>query len=112
MNKADQNYPKAVFLFFITMLIFASQDGISKYLAGQYNAMSIVMIRYWAFAIFVLFWYPGKKASNLPLKLICCFCNWRGILLGAQVILAAYQFAELGLVNTHVGFASYPVFVT
>ena len=95
------------------MLIFASQDGISKYLAGQYNAMSIVMIRYWAFAIFVLILVSRQKSIKSAAKTNMPFLQLgRGILLGAQVILAAYQFAELGLVNTHVVFASYPVFVT
>ena len=36
-----------------TMLIFAIQDGISQYLAREYNVFFIVMIRYWFFAIFV-----------------------------------------------------------
>ena len=41
-------------LMVATMLIFAIQDGISQYLAREYNVFFIVMIRYWFFAIFVL----------------------------------------------------------
>ena len=33
---------------------FAIQDGISRYLANEYNVMMVVMIRYWFFAAFVI----------------------------------------------------------
>ena len=36
----------------------------------------------------------------------------RGVLLGLQVCMAAYLFANLGLIDTHVIFASYPLMVT
>ena len=113
LYKNAQNYPKAVVLFLTTMLIFASQDGVSKYLAGEYNAMSIVMIRYWAFAVFVIILVSRQKGIMATAKTNQPWLQLgRGVLLGGQVIMAAYQFAELGLVNTHVIFASYPVFVT
>ena len=35
-------------------LVFSLQDGISKYMATQYNVFFVVMLRYWAFAAFVL----------------------------------------------------------
>ena len=95
------------------MLIFASQDGVSKYLASQYNAVSVVMIRYWAFAAFVLIFVSRKKGIKETARTSQLWMQLgRGVLLGGQVIMAAYQFAVLGLVNTHVVFASYPVFVT
>ena len=33
---------------------FGLQDGLSRLLAEAYNVMSVVTIRYWAFALFVL----------------------------------------------------------
>jgi hypothetical protein len=37
-----------------TTFVFAVQDGISRYLAGEYNVLMVVMIRYWFFAAFVI----------------------------------------------------------
>ncbi len=37
-----------------TVAAFAAQDGFSRALAGEYNTLMVVMIRYWAFAAFVL----------------------------------------------------------
>jgi hypothetical protein len=37
-----------------TTFVFAMQDGISRYLAGEYNVLMVVMIRYWFFAAFVI----------------------------------------------------------
>ena len=34
--------------------VFAMQDGISRHLAGEYNVLMVVMIRYWFFAAFVI----------------------------------------------------------
>ena len=41
-------------LMILTTMIFAAQDGISRYLAAKYNVMTVVMIRYWFFALFVV----------------------------------------------------------
>ena len=38
----------------LTTMVFAVQDGVSRYLAGNYNVLTIVMIPYWFFALFVL----------------------------------------------------------
>ena len=43
-----------ILLMILTTMIFAVQDGISRYLAENYNVLTIVMIRYWAFALFVI----------------------------------------------------------
>ena len=38
----------------LTSMIFACQDGMSRYLASRYDVITVVMIRYWFFALFVL----------------------------------------------------------
>ena len=50
-----KNNPKlGISLMAVTMLLFAIQDGVSQYLAREYNVFFIVMVRYWFFAIFVI----------------------------------------------------------
>ena len=36
---------QGIFLMIATTLVFASQDGISRHLAGEYNTFMVVMIR-------------------------------------------------------------------
>ena len=57
-------------LMAVTMLIFAIQDGISQYLAREYNVFFIVMVRYWFFAIFVIILnhFDVAKLHNLKMK--------------------------------------------
>ena len=51
---AAQDTRKGIALMVATMLVFAMQDGLSRHLAGEYNVLMVVMVRYWFFALFVL----------------------------------------------------------
>ncbi|BBU58030.1 hypothetical protein KU6B_42950 [Mameliella alba] len=59
---AQQNTRLGIWLMVATTFVFALQDGISRHLAGEYNVMMVVMIRYWFFAAFVLT-VAGRKAG-------------------------------------------------
>ena len=48
------NTKGGILLMIATTFVFACQDGISRHLAGEYNTLMVVMIRYWFFAAFVL----------------------------------------------------------
>ena len=96
-----------------TMLIFAIQDGISQYLAREYNVFFIVMIRYWFFAVFV-FVLCSKQPGGLrtvvstrqPFLQI-----FRGALLAFEVIVMITSFTLLGLIESHAVFSIYPLLV-
>ena len=50
-----QDNPRlGIALMILTTLVFAVQDGMSRHLAAHYSVMTVVMIRYWFFAAFVL----------------------------------------------------------
>ena len=49
----QDNPRRGILLMVATTIIFSIQDGISRYLAGSYDIITIVAIRYWFFAIFV-----------------------------------------------------------
>jgi drug/metabolite transporter (DMT)-like permease len=108
-----QNARKGLLFALCAVLIFAAQDGISKHLAQEYPPVFIVMIRYWAFAAFVLVWAaraPGglagaARSSNVPLQL------FRGALLAGQIVVAITAFAVVGLVPTLSLFAAAPLVV-
>ncbi|MEM6743838.1 MAG: DMT family transporter [Pseudomonadota bacterium] len=95
------------------MTIFACQDGISKHLASAYPPVFVAMMRYWAFAAFVLLFalrrpggLRGAAATPIPLLQLA-----RGALLGLQIVVAITAFARIGLVNTLALFASVPLLV-
>ena len=97
----------------ITMLIFAVQDGISQYLAREYNVFFIVMVRYWFFALFVFILcskQPGglRKAISTKQPFLQVF---RGALLALEVIVMITSFTLLGLIESHAIFSIYPLLV-
>ncbi|WP_341368130.1 DMT family transporter [Yoonia sp. BS5-3] len=109
-----QNNPRlGVMLMILTTFVFAVQDGISRHLAGQYNVMMIVMIRYWFFAAFVIAVAARKEgsiraaaATNQPALQI-----FRGVLLSLEICVMVAAFVLLGLVESHAIFACYPLLI-
>ena len=100
-------------LMALTMLIFAVQDGISQYLAREYNVFFIVMVRYWFFALFVVILcskQPGglRKAISTKQPFLQVF---RGALLALEVIVMITSFTLLGLIESHAIFSIYPLLV-
>ena len=100
-------------LMAITMLVFAVQDGISQYLAREYNVFFIVMVRYWFFAIFVFILcskQPGglQRVASTKQPFLQIF---RGVLLAFEVIVMITSFTLLGLIESHAVFSIYPLLV-
>ena len=108
-----QNPRLGIALMVLTTLIFAAQDGISRHLAGEYNVLMVVMIRYWFFGAFVVALaarHPGglRAAAATPQPLLQAF---RGILLAGEICVMVLAFTLLGLVESHAVFACYPLLV-
>jgi len=102
-----------IILMIATVIVFSIQDGLSRYLAESYNVISVVMIRYMFFMLFVMAYSArlsggiiGVATSRQTSLQIA-----RGILLVAQICLAVLSFSTVGLVNFHAVFASYPLMV-
>lgn len=96
-----------------TTLVFAAQDGLSRHLAGEYNVLMIVMIRYWFFAAFVIAVAVRKSGSlraaaqtSQPILQAV-----RGLLLAAEICVMVLAFVLLGLVESHAMFACYPLLI-
>ena len=109
-----QNNTRAgIWLMIATALIFAAQDGLSRYLADKYNVYVVVMIRYWFFAAFVIAISARKRGglravikTTQPL-----LQSLRGALLAAEICVMVTAFTILGLVESHAVFACYPLLV-
>lgn len=110
---STQNTRLGILLMTLASLVFSLQDGISRHLGGQYNISMVVMIRFWAFAAFVLILaarQPGGIRAAVrtayPVQQVL-----RGVLLVAEICLMVVAFVRLGLVESHAVFACYPLLV-
>lgn len=107
------NVRLGVILMLFTTIVFATQDGISRHLADEYNVYMVVMIRYWFFAAFVIAVARRKAggiraAAHTTQPFLQAF---RGVLLAAEVCVMVVAFTLLGLVESHAVFACYPLVV-
>ena len=109
----QQNTRLGILLMVATTFVFAMQDGISRHLAGEYNTLMVVTVRYWFFAAFVIAVATRKAgglgnaaATSQPVLQIA-----RGLLLALEICVAIYGFTLLGLVESHAVFACYPLLV-
>ena len=100
-------------LMVATTLVFAAQDGLSRHLAGEYNVLMVVMIRYWFFAAFVISIAVRQSGSvraaartRQPL-----LQAGRGFLLAAEICVMVLAFVLIGLVESHAMFACYPLLI-
>jgi drug/metabolite transporter (DMT)-like permease len=100
-------------LMIATTVVFATQDGLSRYLAENYNVITVVTIRYIFFMCFVLAFSARQQGGiravanteQLPLQI------GRGLVLVAQICVAIFSFTMVGLVHFHAVFASYPLMI-
>jgi drug/metabolite transporter (DMT)-like permease len=111
---ADRDNPRLGIALMITAtFVFAAQDGVSRYLAGKYDVMTVVMIRYWFFAAFVvaLSAARGGGIARVARTRQPGLQIFRGVLLAAEVVVTVIAFVMLGLIETHAIFAVYPLLV-
>lgn len=104
----------AIGLICLSAFIFATQDGISRYLASTYSPILITMLRYWFFTLFVVvicMRQPGglrqASRSRRPWTQVA-----RGVLLALEIVVTIEAFVRLGLINTHAVFACYPLLIS
>jgi drug/metabolite transporter (DMT)-like permease len=102
-----------IVLMVAAVVIFAVQDGFSRYLASEYNVIMIVMIRYWFFAAFVIA-IAKRQAGSIRAAARTSqpfLQGFRGLLLAAEICVSLVAFVLLGLVETHAIFTCYPLLV-
>ncbi len=109
----ESNDRLGIILMILTSFVFALQDGISRYLAENYSILTVVMLRYWFFAAFVVTLAAARGGgiarvarSGQPLLQI-----FRGILLATEICVMIAGFVLLGLIESHAVFAIYPLLI-
>lgn len=103
------------YLFAISAVcMFAAQDGITKLLVDKYPPVFITMIRFWAFAVFVLVFSACSKGGIR--RAVKTHHPWlqitRGALLALEIVLAVIAYKYAGLAMSQAVIQSTPLFVT
>ncbi|MDB5666361.1 DMT family transporter [Cypionkella sp.] len=107
------NNRKGILLMIAAIAAFAVQDAFSRLLAGQYNTLMVVMIRYWVFAAFVITLAirrpEGIRAALRTRRPVAQAL--RAILLVVEICVMVYAYTLIGLINAHAVFAVCPLIV-
>ncbi|MFO7919246.1 MAG: DMT family transporter [Nioella sp.] len=110
---SPQSTKAGIWLMVLTTFIFAMQDGVSRHLAGEYNVLMVVMIRYWFFAAFVIA-VAARKAGGMRAAAATrqpLLQGFRAVLLVTEICVMVLGFTLLGLVESHAVFACYPLLI-
>lgn len=99
-------------LMVLAVTLLALQDGFSRHLAGEYNTIQIVMIRYW-FLIFVVL---GIALRRSGIRAIFATDRpgtqaLRGLFLAFEICVLVWAFVNLGLSTSHAIFAFNPLII-
>lgn len=113
IRQQSNNVPLGIALMIAATVVFSLQDGISRHLAGEYNVLIVVMVRYWFFAAFVIAIAArargglrvAARTSQPGIQIT------RAVLLVVEICVAVLGFTILGLVESHAIFACYPLLV-
>ena len=104
---------KGIMLMVLTVLTFAAQDGFSRLLAGNYNTLMVVMVRYWIFGAFVLTMAlrrpEGIRAAVRSRHFAAHVL--RAVLLVVEICVIVWGYTLIGLINSHAVFAICPLLV-
>ena len=104
---------QGIWLMVLTVLVFAIQDGFSRLLAGNYNTLMVVMVRYWIFGAFVMTMALRRpeglrvsvRSRHMGLHVL------RSVLLVAEICCMVWAYTLIGLINAHAVFAACPLVV-
>ncbi|WP_223424264.1 DMT family transporter [Tateyamaria pelophila] len=110
---AGNNTRLGIALMIAVSVVFASQDGISRHLASEYNVYMVVMIRFWFFAAFAIT-ISARKAGGVMAAARTTrpvIQTLRGVLLATQICVMVTSFTILGLVESHAVFSAYPLLI-
>ena len=102
-----------ILLMVATVFCYTVQDGLTRHLAGEYNVLMVVMIRYWFFAAFVLMLVARRPGGlRAGLRTVQPGLHFvRSVLHTSEIALIVLAFTLIGLINTHAVFAVCPLIV-
>lgn len=109
----SRNPRLGIWLMIAAVAAFAAQDGFSRYLAGEYNTLMVVMVRYWVFAGFVMLLAlrrpEGVRAAVGSRHMRVHVA--RSVLLVGEICVIVWGYTLIGLIESHAVFAICPLLI-
>jgi drug/metabolite transporter (DMT)-like permease len=92
-----------ILILIMATFFLAMMDGVSRYLAEQYNVVIINMLRFWILgSVVVILSLRSKSVFKSITKTSHPFLQMmRGLLFISSIIVAIYSYTQIGLVLTH-----------
>lgn len=113
MQSTPENIVKGVAATLLATLLFASQDAITKHLTATVSVSQIVFVRFFFFSLFALAWaYRRSGIRKAISSRSMVLQSIRGLLIVAEIAVFAVALRYLGVAETHVLFACFPLMVT
>jgi drug/metabolite transporter (DMT)-like permease len=107
-----QSTRAGILLTIAAVATFSVQDGFSRHLAGSYNTLMVVTVRYWFFAAFVLMLALRQKGGLRPMATRQPVLHFlRAAFLITEVCVIVQSYTMIGLVQTHAVFACCPLLI-
>jgi drug/metabolite transporter (DMT)-like permease len=109
----SRNPRLGIWLMIAAVAAFATQDGFSRYLAGEYNTMMVVMVRYWVFAGFVTA-LALRRSEGLRRAVASRHMKVhvaRSVLLVGEICVIVWGYTLIGLIESHAVFAICPLLI-
>lgn len=109
----EQNTRLGIWLMILTTAVFSVQDGISRHLAGEYNVLMVVMIRYWFFAAFVIA-IAKRQVGSVRAALYTrqpLVQSFRSALLALEICTLVAGFTLMGIIDSQAIFIAYPLLI-
>lgn len=110
ISPTDAGIQRGIGLCLLSMLVFASQDAITKVLVQDFAVAQFIMVRYWVFVAFALgyaHWRGGLAAAVRTrhpwLQLL------RSLLSVGEIAIFSLGLRYLGLAESHALFAVFPL---
>jgi drug/metabolite transporter (DMT)-like permease len=112
-RRASDNIGRGMLLSVVAILVFGVQDAISKTLVQDYSPFQIVMIRYWALAVFSLYLAHRQGPFRKALRSASPWLQvLRGLLLMGDIWLFALAIRTVPLAELQAISLIYPLLVT
>ncbi len=104
---------RGVLATLLATFLFASQDAITKHLAETVPISQIVMVRFFFFSVFAVLYAVRRGGVRVALISHAPALQFlRGLLIVVEIGVFATALRYLGVAETHVLFASFPLMVT
>ncbi len=96
----------------LATLIFATQDGVSRFLAEKYNVITTMIIRFWFLTACIIICFLFSQKARKLIKTEQPFLQLvRSTILILEVFITVYSFTVVGLLTTSAIFSCYPLLV-